>query len=485
MPGNRNNRYRKSILALILALFICTTAIAPVFAQTETVSPSEPTTATVEIPIEEEELFNLFQDIKDTILLLYPKDVDVETLYQGAIRGLFESLDDPYSEYLDKDEFENLSQELEGDFSGIGVAIQLISGNITVVSVFKGSPAEKAGMQPGDVIIGVDGVDLRGKKPQDASALLKGDPGTSVTVSVLRPSTGDNLTLHMVRARISAYPIEMEDLGDGMFYIKISQFTSTTGKNFSVIMELLRRKGARGLVLDLRDNPGGRLDGAVEVAGELVPSGPIVELRRKQMRQVIRSDKQSEPIPTVILINGGTASASEIVAGAVRDRGKCMLVGERTFGKACVQALIPLEDDLGGFKLTIAEYYTPSGTMISDVGLKPNVVVKQESVQLPQAVAFKRAMKRGTVGTDVLALQDSLEFLGYAPGPIDGIFGPKTEGALATFFKDYGRKYKGSVGEAEVSAINGAVSEKAVKMPDEVLEEGKFLLSHWLEISYR
>lgn len=484
MPGNRGNFRRNSFLALFLALLVCITTTVPAFAQTILTS-QEPTTAMVEIPIEEEELFNLFQDMKNTILRHYPKDVDAKTLYQGAIRGLFESLGDPYSEYLDKQEYENLSQEMEGDFSGIGVAIQLISGNITVVSVFKGSPAEKAGMQPGDVIIGVDGTDLRGKKPQDASALLKGDPRTGVTVTVLRSSTGENLALHMVRARISAYPIEMEDLGDGMFYIRISQFTSTTGRNFSVLMKLLRRKDVKGIILDLRNNPGGRLDGAVEVAGELVPSGPVVELRQKKVRQVIRSDKQSEPIPTVILVNGGTASAAEIVAGAVKDRGKAILVGERTFGKACVQALAPLADDLGGFKLTVAEYYTPSGTMISGVGLKPNIVVKQDPIQLPHTVVYGREMKKGTVGQDVLALQTALEFLGYAPGPVDGIFGEKTERAFVAFLKDYGREYRGYAAELEVLALNGAVSDKTVNLPDKVLEEGKTLLSHWLEISDR
>ncbi len=481
MLWNQPNFRRNSVLALLLASLLCANVVAPAFAQSVS-QPPEPTTAVVELPIEEEELFNLFQEIKDTILLLYPKLVDVVTLYQGAIRGLFESLDDPYSEYLDKEEFESLSQDMEGEFSGIGVAIQLISSNITVVSVFKGSPAQKAGMQPGDVIIKVDGTDLRGKKLQDASALLRGEPGTRVTVTVLRPRTGESLVLPMIRTRISAHPIEMEELGDGMFYIRISQFTSTTGKNFSVLMDFLRRKEARGLLLDLRDNPGGLLDGAVDVAGELVPSGPIVELRRKNFRQVISSDKQSNPIPTIILINGGTASASEIVAGAVRDRGKGILVGERTFGKACVQALIPIADDAGGFKLTVAEYYTPSGEMISGVGLKPNIAVEQERIQLPDTVVYSREMKRGTVGLDVLALQTSLEFLGYDPGTADGIFGPKTEGAFLAFMCDYGREYRGSVGESEVSTINGAVSEKAVNVPDNVLEEGKFLLKHWLEM---
>jgi len=374
-----------------------------------------------------------------------------------------------------------LYEELEGEFSGIGITIQLISGNITVVSVFKGSPAQRAGILPGDVIVRVDDTDVQGKSLQDTSALLRGEPGTRVVVTVFRPRTGETLVMPIIRARISAHPVEMEDLGDGMYYIRISQFTSTTGKNFAVLMEHIRRQGGKGLLLDLRDNPGGLLDAAVEVAGELVPRGSIVELRRRQLRQVIRSDKDREPFPTVILVNGGSASASEIVAGAVKDRGKAILVGEPTFGKASVQAMFPIEG-IGGFKLTVAEYFTPSGTQISGVGIKPNLLVEQEYVRLPGAVVYTRDMKRGTVGLDVLALQEALEFLGYNPGPADGIFGPQTEAAVIAFLKDYGRQYTGSVGQSEVSAINGAVSDKAVNLPDNVLEEGKQLLRQWITI---
>lgn len=480
MLSRRPTRRRNTVLVLLLALLILNGAAVPAFAQSESVG-SKPTTIQIDLPAEEAELFELFQQIKDTILLLYPKSVDIDELYQGAMKGLLEALDDPYSEFMDQAEFEAVYQDLEGEFSGIGVTIQLISGNITVVSVFNGSPAQRAGMMAGDVIIRADGTDLQGKGLQDASALLRGEPGTRVDVTVLRPRTGETLVLHMVRARISAYPVEMEHLGDGMFYMRISQFTSITGKNFSVLMEHIRRQGAKGLLLDLRDNPGGLLDSAVEVAGELVPRGPIVELRRKQLRQVISSDKHREPIPTVILINGGSASAAEIVAGAVKDRGKAILVGETTFGKASVQAMFPVEGG-GGFKLTVAEYFTPSGTRISGVGIKPNVAVEQEYVTLPGAVVYSRDMTRGTVGLDVLALQNALEFLGYNPGTPDGIFGSQTETAVKAFLGDYGRQYTGSVGQSEVSAINGAVSDKAVNLPDNVLEEGKEILRTWLEM---
>lgn len=476
--GNRTSLGKRAIILLVIATLVWSAGAAPGFAQAA-VEEAKPATVQLELPAEEAELFELFQKIKETILLLYPDPVDVQALYQGAIRGLLEALGDPYCEFLDEEQFEAMYQELEGEFSGIGVTIQLISGNITVVSVFKGSPAQRAGILPGDVITKVDDTDVQGKSLQDASALIRGEPGTQVVVTVFRPRTGEILVLPMIRARLTAHPVEMEELGDGMFYIRISQFTSTTGKNFAVLMEHIRRKGGRGLILDLRDNPGGLLDAAVEVAEELVPRGLIVELRRKQLREVIRSDKDREAFPTVILINGGSASASEIVAGAVRDRGKAILVGEPTFGKASVQAMFPLEG-MGGFKLTVAEYFTPSGAQISGVGIKPNVRVEQEYVRLPGAVAYTRDMKKGTVGLDVLALQQALEFLGYNPGPADGVFGPRTEAAVIAFLRDYGRQYTGSVGQSEVSAVNGAVSDKGVNLPDNVLEEGIELLRQWI-----
>ncbi len=475
----RQGLNKKRIATLILACLICTTVISPVFAET---ASDKPKTFTVEMPIEEEPLFNLFQDLKDIILNLYPNPVDSETLYLGAIRGLFESIDDPYSQYLDKQEYKSLSQDMEGDFSGIGVSIQLISGNVTVVSVFKSSPADKAGMQSGDVIIGVDGADIQGKGTQHASNLLRGEAGTRVGVTVFRPRTGEKLNLTMMRSRIFAHALEMEDLGDDMFYICISQFTSTTSRDFSLLMELLRRKGVKGIILDLRDNPGGLLDAAVDVASELVPRGPIVELRRKHFKQVIGSDKDNEVIPTVILVNQGSASASEIVAGAVRDRGKAILVGERTFGKASVQTMFPLSGDLGGFKLTIGEYYTPSGKAISGVGLKPNIAIEQERIIVPDTLIYDRPLREGSIGLDVLALQESLEFLGYTPGAKDGIFGPKTQKALYAFFKDYSKKPTKTVDKDAILSINGAVSEKTVNVRDKVLEEAKILLSHWLEL---
>lgn len=469
---------------LVFTFLLQLTWVLPAFAQEsvpQDIAEQDPSLVTVEIPAEEEELFQLFQDLKDIIMFLYVKDVDPATLYQGAVRGLFESLDDPYSQYFDKDQFASLSQAFEGEFSGIGVTIEVLNGNITVVGIFKDSPAERAGIKIGDIIIQVDGHDLRGKMPVDASRFLRGPEGTEVTVTVYRPSWRQNLVFTMERALITVHPVVTKDLGDGLYYIDVNEFSSTTGRDVTSVMDEVRSKGAEGIVLDLRGNSGGLLDAAIYVAGEFVPKGPIVQLRYKSRIEVLESDKDTVPIPTVVLVDNGTASASEIVAGAIRDRGKGVLVGEQTFGKGCVQALILLEKDMGGFRLTIAEYYTPAGTPISGIGLKPDIEAKQETVQIPKLVSYKRPLKKGVVGLDVLALQECLKFLGYDPGEADGVFGSKTESACMTFLKDIGHKHPGYMGEKETYALNNAVVDKGLNVSDTVLETGITTLKKWVD----
>ncbi|HOL12727.1 MAG TPA: PDZ domain-containing protein, partial [Bacillota bacterium] len=230
---------RTASYLLLLTLLLQVFSVAPAFAE-EAPSLPQASTVTVEIPDSEKQVFDLFQDIKNIIMQFYPEEVDEDKLNEGAIRGLFEALGDPYSEYFNQEEFESLSQSLEGEFSGIGVTLQLVNGNTTVVSVFKDSPAERAGIKAGDIIVEVDGHDLRGKAPSDASELLRGKVGTTVVVTVNRPSLGQDLVFTLRRAVITLHTIDMKDLGDGLFYLDVDQFTSTTGKNLSVIMTALR-----------------------------------------------------------------------------------------------------------------------------------------------------------------------------------------------------------------------------------------------------
>ena len=463
----------KTVTNILLALLLAFLPVRAIGAEPgNAVGNAEPTEVVVNIPKEEAALYSLFSEVKEYIKKYHTKEISDEVLYEGAIRGMLEAVGDPYSRYLTKEEFTSLSSSLEGEYVGIGVSLELINGSITIVSVFKGSPAEQSGILPGDIILGADGLDLRGKTHTDASYILRGQEGTSITVELYRPSTGETFTVRLTRARISPPTLKVVDMGSGIYRIEISQFTSATGREFPAIMDYLRTRNLRGLILDLRNNPGGTLDDCIKVAEKLVPKGPIVELRRKELRQVIENDQNITPVPIVVLTNKGTASASEILAGAIRDRGVGILVGEPTFGKACVQAVIPLAGNMGGIRLTIADYFTPSGKSISGTGLEPDILIKPEVLKVPDKVDYKRPLKRGVIGLDVLALQESLEFLGYDVGEPDGIFGAKTDRACALFSKEHNLQYSGVMTEKEIEALYFATVEKVRNAPDVVLQKG-------------
>jgi carboxyl-terminal processing protease len=331
------------------------------------------------------------------------------------------------------------------------------------MSLIKGGPAEKAGVKPGDVITSVDGVEYT--DVNDVANALRGPEGTGVVLQVTRPSTGEVLFYSLSRERITPSAVEAEDLGEGVFYIDIDQFDNGVAMTFGAEIARIKELGARGLILDLRDNPGGLLDAGVEVAQHLVPKGPIVELEGKAGRQIVTGFRETEPIPVVVLVNERSASASEIVAGAVRDYGVGILVGKRTYGKGSIQQVIPLGDELGAIRLTIAEYYTPSGTAISGKGLVPDIEVHDDAVPPPR-LEYKRGVRTGSIGLDVLALQETLIFLGHYRGQADGIFGPRTEQAVRDFLAGKGRSYAGYVGAEEIELLNEAALAKVNDAPD-------------------
>jgi carboxyl-terminal processing protease len=457
---------------MLLAAFAYSVSVAPAVSS----APGTGGYTTVQIPENEKPLFEVLDKVKSLVQQYYTKGVSAESLYRGMLKGMVESLGDPYSEYLDKQQLGALSTSLEGEYGGIGVTIEAINGNITVVSTFDDSPAEDAGMKAGDVIVQADGVDLRGKTISEAALLLRGSPGTSVALTVSRTLTAETLTFVVTRAVISPPTMELEELGDGLYQLRVSQFTENTALQFPVVMNYLRYKGLKGLVLDLRNNPGGLLDTAVTVAGQLVPKGPVVELRRKELKQVMESSEDIVPVPVVVLVNGGTASAAEIVAGAVRDRGVGVLVGEKTFGKGCVQAVIPISDELGGLRLTIADYYTPSGTSLAGVGLTPDFPVKPKTVDAPKPVSSSRRLLYGSIGLDVLGMQEVLKFLGYPVGEIDGVLGARTDAAMATFCQDQEFIWSGVVDQILLAKLNQAITNTAKSIADPQVEVARTML---------
>lgn len=305
----------------------------------------------------------------------YLREVTKEQLYTGQLKGMVESLDDPYSQYYTEEELNELLEDTSGRFYGIGVYINTADGYITVVSPIRNTPAEEAGLLPGDRIIKVDGTELSGDKPDEASKLIKGEKGTSVTLTILRieddkPHTFD---VDVVREEINVTTVESEIIEDEILYISISQFNDNTYNEFVEATKLID-SNIKGMILDLRSNPGGLLNVSTKVADVLLPEGLVYYTQSKSGEISDRgySDDNMIDLPIVTLINGGSASASEIVAGALRDYDKTLLVGEKTFGKGVVQSINRFSSN-DGIKLTISEYFTPNGVQIHEKGIEPDV----------------------------------------------------------------------------------------------------------------
>lgn len=303
--------------------------------------------------------------------------VDKEKLRQGELKGMVASLDDPYSEYLTLEDFNALEEQTNGKFFGIGVSVSSNEeGQILVIAPIKDTPAEKVGIKTGDLILKVNGEPVSGNDLQAAVAKIKGDKGTSVKITIYRPSTKETKDIDVKRDEIKLETVisnKIKDLG----YIGITQFNDNTYDEFKKALDGLKEKNIKGLIIDLRGNPGGTVDSVEKIANELLPEGTIVSAKNRDGQVVFdyKSDKECLNLPMAVLINGGSASASEILAGAIRDFKKGTLIGEKSFGKGIVQSVFPFPDG-SGLKITTSEYFTPSGENIHKKGIKPDIEVK-------------------------------------------------------------------------------------------------------------
>lgn len=319
----------------------------------------------------------------------YPGKVNPQELITGASKGLVEGLGDPYSAYLTPDLVKQLDQELSGSVEGIGVEIGLKGGQPTVIAPLPNSPAARAGIAAGDVIIGVEGQPTQGLTLEEVTKKIRGTKGTKVTIDVKKPGQSQAQTLTLTREELKSPSVTLTYQGD-VAIIDVSRFGDDTPAAFDKVTQDILAKKPRGIVLDLRSNPGGFLDGSIDVTSTFLTSGAIVKeqfAHGKTETKNATGDGRLASYPLVVLVNKGTASAAEITAGALRDDRGIKLVGEKTFGKGSVQELKDLEDG-AVLKLTIAEWLTPNGVSISKQGLNPDVEVSSDNpeAQLQAAI---------------------------------------------------------------------------------------------------
>ncbi len=366
----------------------------------------------------------------------YIDELDRQELLEGAIEGMLRTLNDPQTTFLNHEDTEDLLAFLKGSFGGVGVRIVDTGEGITVTEVLPDTPALRAGVHPGDRIRYVDHIDIKNKHVDKIVQLIRGKVGSKVIIGIERPGSEEEIEFSMEREEITFRTVTGEWVDDDIAYIRISQFDGGTGREFLAMLDKFEAQGLQGLVLDLRDNPGGLLVEALKIARVLVPKGEIVKIveRDGTVKETYYSDAAPKGYPMAVLINGGSASGSEIIAGALKDREAAFLVGKPTYGKATVQNFETFEEGQG-FRYTVAKYVTPSGFDLHGEGLTPDFDVDLPPIHQYYYYLLPGKQERGDFGHSVYLLQEMLIALDYKVEP-SGFFDAATEEIL----KNYQRK---------------------------------------------
>jgi len=320
----------------------------------------------------------VFSNVLNLLQQHYVDTIDAQEVITGAINGMLTSLD-PHSSYMEPDDFKELQEETHGSFSGIGIEITIKDGILSVVSPIEDTPAYRAGLEAGDQIIRIEGDLTKNMTLMEAVKKLRGKKGTEVTISIHRSGWKELKDVTLVRDEIPMHSVKTMELEPGLFYIRISNFQANTTRDFLKALRKQQKKEAiEGLILDLRNNPGGLLDQSVKITDVFIDKGIIVSTRGRDAEEDMTFEAQKDAdlfeFPLIVMVNGGSASASEIVAGALQDHGRAIVLGTETFGKGSVQTIVPMPDG-AGLRLTTARYYTPSGDSIQATGITPDIIV--------------------------------------------------------------------------------------------------------------
>lgn len=373
-----------------------------------------------------------FSRVYDIVRQAYVEPVSNKVLMNDAISGMLANLD-PHSEYLDKDGLAQLDEDVTGQYSGLGIQVEEQDGGLLIVTPIDDTPASRAGIKPGDVIVKIDGTLVDADDLDAMFDKLRGKPGSKITLTILHKDSNTPVDMHLVRENIDVPSVKVRQLEPGYDYIRITQFQSDTASDLESKLDALIAKDGqpRGAVLDLRNNPGGLVTAAVGVSDDFLNSGTIVTTRGRlpdsNMSFSAHGGDLLKGAPMVVLVNHGTASAAEIVSGALKDNHRALLMGQRTFGKGVVQTVIPLDAD-HAVKITTARYYTPNGTSIQAEGIKPDIPLADLSVQkvygntdlidseadLPNHLANQNAKAGGDIDNDGSAAEAKLATSDYA-----------------------------------------------------------------------
>lgn len=472
---NKHIKMKKFTFVMLIFLLVFSTAGITTFV----LSFGEEKVADVGATSSHRQEFAKLFDAYDELHKEYYKSLDDEKLISGAINGMVDALDDPYSDYLTVEEAEKFHESISSSFEGIGAEIQEQGGYVVVVSPIKGSPAEKAGLKPNDKILEVDEKSIRGMSASEAVLLIRGKKGTKVKLKIQRGENEKPSEVTITRDEIPVETVYTEKLKDDIWKVQITSFSENTYDDLLVALEKAEKKGMKGLILDLRQNPGGLLDQAINISNLFIPEGKLLfqtEMKDGSIEKFKADNGEKIDIPLAIIIDDGSASASEILAAAVKESADVPLIGNRSFGKGTVQTAKDFSDG-SNLKYTSAKWLTPKGNWIHEKGIKPD-----HKVNLPKYASLPfinpdNKLKESSLSDEVKVAKQMLKALGYKPGKIDGYYSEETVKAVKAFQKDEKLKVDGILhGDTTMKLMNKLrdkieKNDTQVKKAVEVLKE--------------
>ncbi|MFB1051336.1 S41 family peptidase [Paraliobacillus sp. JSM ZJ581] len=395
----------------------------------------------------------------------YLEDVDKHTLIDGAVQGMLDTLEDPYSVYMDAETVEEFNQQIESSFEGIGAEVSMVDGKVTIVAPIKDSPAERAGLKPNDQILKIDGNSIEGLDLYEAVSKIRGKQGTTVTLEIDRPGVSTSLSVDLVRDDIpleTVYSEIKEVKGKKQGIIEITSFSEDTADRFQEELTTLEDQGIQGLLIDVRGNPGGLLDSIEGILKHFVTKDkPYLQIEYgdgKKERHV-SSLKKGKDYPIAVLINEGSASASEILAVALKEAANAEVVGVTSYGKGTVQQTIPMGDG-STIKLTLYKWLSPEGNWIHEKGVEPTIKVEQPDYFYANPIQVEETFTYNDSDENIKNAQVILKGLGYDPGRVDGYFNEQTKVAIKNYQNDNDLKASGELTNETAEKLQASVIEK-------------------------